>query len=411
MTDINKRLIGFNKGYLPEMVQLKYRAMSKNAFSFFRGTCHIYYEDLSGQNIPSSPLAWISGDLHIENFGSYKGDNNLVYFDLNDFDESSLAPVTFEISRMITGIFVAFKSLGFKSKKAFDMAQLFLKTYSTVLAGGKAISIEKRTATGIVQDFLAAAKKRRIKDVIKKQAIIKKNRIALSLKKECHLKLGKELKKELRDHIIDWFAGRCDGPCDYVVKGIGFRVAGTGSLGVKRYLFLLKSTKKGHKYLFIDMKQARPSSLSNYNKVSQPTWATEGERVVTIQRRVQDVSASLLSHTVFKGVSYVVQELQPMEDGIDFNLLKGKWKDIYQVIEDMAILTASGQLRSGGIEGSSIIDDLKKFGKSDNWQKDLLEYSFSYSKQVETYYQQYLLAYQQGDFKPELKQKHISGTF
>ena len=44
--------------------------------------------------LPHSPVCWICGDLHIENFGSYKGDNRLVYFDLNDFDESILAPVS-----------------------------------------------------------------------------------------------------------------------------------------------------------------------------------------------------------------------------------------------------------------------------------------------------------------------------
>jgi hypothetical protein len=30
--------------------------------------------------------------FHIENFGSYKGDNRLVYFDIGDFDESLLGP-------------------------------------------------------------------------------------------------------------------------------------------------------------------------------------------------------------------------------------------------------------------------------------------------------------------------------
>ncbi len=75
------------------MVQIKYKLMTENMFRFFRGTCHLFYEDLSKTNtIPPAPLTWICGDLHLENFGSYKGDNRLVYFDLNDFDESILAP-------------------------------------------------------------------------------------------------------------------------------------------------------------------------------------------------------------------------------------------------------------------------------------------------------------------------------
>jgi uncharacterized protein (DUF2252 family) len=82
--------------------------MSESAFRFFRGTCHLFYEDLGkNSSFPSSPASWITGDLHLENFGSYKGDNGLVYFDVNDFNEAILAPVTWEIARMTTSIFVA----------------------------------------------------------------------------------------------------------------------------------------------------------------------------------------------------------------------------------------------------------------------------------------------------------------
>jgi len=123
-------LKAFNEGLLPEMVQLKYEAMAENAFRFFRGTCHLFYEDLAAaEPLPLSPLAWICGDLHIENFGSYKGDNKLVYFDLNDFDEALLAPVSYETVRMATSIFIAFDNLEFEPVKALKMARLFMKTF------------------------------------------------------------------------------------------------------------------------------------------------------------------------------------------------------------------------------------------------------------------------------------------
>src|SRR5476649_2614882 len=111
MHKISQRIIDFNKPLLPHMVRLKYEAMIENAFRFYRGTCHIFYEDLSliEKKFPKSPLAWICGDLHIENYGSYKGDNRLVYFDLNDFDEALLAPCIWELARMCTSIFIAFE--------------------------------------------------------------------------------------------------------------------------------------------------------------------------------------------------------------------------------------------------------------------------------------------------------------
>ena len=92
MSDFANRLIQFIKAILPEMMQLKYEAIRENDIHFFRGTCHLFYKDLSkAKPLPHSTPAWICGDLHLENFGSFRGKNDLVYFDLNDFDEVLLA--------------------------------------------------------------------------------------------------------------------------------------------------------------------------------------------------------------------------------------------------------------------------------------------------------------------------------
>jgi uncharacterized protein (DUF2252 family) len=124
--DLLERLITFNTGLLPDMLELKYEAMAENVFRFFRGACHLFYEDLAkAAPLPLSPLAWICGDLHIENFGSYKGDNKLVYFDLNDFDEGLLAPASYELARMVTSIFIAFDSLKIAPEKAGKWRSFF----------------------------------------------------------------------------------------------------------------------------------------------------------------------------------------------------------------------------------------------------------------------------------------------
>src|SRR3569833_1921550 len=197
MSDFVERLRLFNKPLLPEMVQLKYEAMAYNHFRFFRGTCHLFYEDLAAaQPLPLSPLAWICGDLHIENFGSYKGDNKLVYFDMNDFDEAVQAPASYEVVRMVTSIFIAVDALGIDGEKALKMAQLYLRTYSSTLAKGKAISIEPRTAKGIVCDFLNSAMKGTYKKLLKKRTVSKKKSIMLSLEDERHFKVDKKLRAE-----------------------------------------------------------------------------------------------------------------------------------------------------------------------------------------------------------------------
>ena len=368
-------------------------------YRFYRGTCHLFYEDLSEVNsIPPSPLAWICGDLHLENFGSYKGDNRLVYFDLNDFDESVLAPVSWEIVRLLTSIFIAFDSLEIEKEKAIHMAQLFLKTYSATLMNGKAYYIERKTAKGIVRTFLGAAGKRKKKELLEKKTKKEKDKLAILLDNPKHFPVDKFLKRELMHHITEWIIYNNESPYNFEVVDCVFRLAGTGSVGVKRYAFLLRSVNVKEKYLLLDMKQSRPSSLQPFIKTRQPKWKSEAERVVAVQQRMQNIPPALLAYSHFKDDDYLIQEMQPEKDSIDFKLIRERYRDIYQVINDMAVLTASAQLRSSGRQGAAVADELIAFGENSQWQQALLDYSIQYTKKIESYYSKFIKDYKKGLF-------------
>lgn len=198
MDNLIERIQLFNESRLSEMVKLKYEFMAENMFRFYRGTCHLFYEELAADSaFPPSPPAWISGDLHLENFGTYKGNNRLVYFDMNDFDEAILAPAAWEVARTVTSILVAFKSLRIEEEKAVRMAKLFLKSYANTLSNGKARYIEAKTAKGIVCDFLRAVAARKNKDILTRRTIRKKDKLMMLLDDVRHIKIEKELKKEL----------------------------------------------------------------------------------------------------------------------------------------------------------------------------------------------------------------------
>ncbi len=382
------------------MVQLKYDFMTENMFRFYRGTCHLFYEDLSKSNdIPPSPLAWICGDLHLENFGSYKGDNRLVYFDLNDFDEAILAPATYELTRIVTSILIAFDSLKIEKKKALNMARLFLKSYSATLTEGKANYIEPKTAKGIVCTFLNAVSKRKQKEILHKRTEKKQDKLIILMDDPRHYEIEKTLKRELFHHITDWIIYNSDGPYNYQVEDAAFRIAGTGSVGLKRYAFLLKSVRSKGKYLLIDMKQATISSVAPYVNTPQPYWNTEAERIASVQKRMQNRPPALLSTTVFKDEPYIIQEMQPVKDSIDFKLIKDRYRDIYQVIDDMAMLTASSQLRSSGRQGASVADELIAFGENNQWQEVILTYAQAYAKQVKSDFKEFMHSYKAGFFK------------
>ena len=90
--------------------------------------------------------------------------------------------------------------------------------------------------------------------------------------------------------------------------------------------------------------------------------------------------------------------MQPVKDSINFKLIRERYRDIYQVIDDMAILTASAQLRSSGRQGAAVADELIVFGQNLQWQEAVLEYAQQYAKKVRKDYQQYLKDHKKGEF-------------
>ncbi len=401
MSSISDRLIQSNAGKLPELLKLRYNFMAENAFRFYRGSCALFYDDLSkAAGLPGAPAAWISGDLHLENFGAFRGGNRLVYFDLNDFDESALAPATWEVLRLVTSIFIAFDSLDIDEEQARRVAELYLSSYSATLAAGKAIYIEPQTAKGIVCDFLTKASRKKAKRLLKKRTVKEDHQLVVETDDPRHHELDSFTKRELMHHLTEWIIYSKDGPYNYEVRDVAFRVAGTGSVGQRRYMFLLQSLLDDKDYLLVDMKQASAPSLKPYLALPQPEWESDAHRIVGVQQRMQNVAPALLSPTVFKEEAYILQELQPVKDSISFHLLKDRYRDMREVIDSMAVLTASSQLRSSGRQGSAIADELMAFGVREDWQPVVMAYAQEYARQMRDYYKQFLQDLAQGAFVP-----------
>jgi hypothetical protein len=68
------------------------------------------------------------------------------------------------------------------------------------------------------------------------------------------------------------------------------------------------------------------------------------------------------------------------------------------VLENMALLTASAQLRSSGRQGSANADELMDFARDEAWIPSIIDYASQYANQVKADYNQYLAAFTAGDF-------------
>lgn len=369
--NVVKAIQQYNAGRDPERLALKYTRMRTDPFVFLRGTCHLFYARLPTRGIfKSAPPVWCCGDLHLENFGSYKGDNRIAYFDLNDFDEAALAPATWDLVRLLASLRVGAGSLGLRPLAAEALCTAFLSAYAGALAGGKAYWVEPQTAQGLVRTLLDGLRDRKRAAFLdsRTQRRGPQRRLRVDGRKALP---ASEAQRAMVTAFMEAFAQTQHNPGFYAVRDVARRIAGTGSLGVERYVVLVEGKGSPDGNYLLDLKQALPSSLVPHLKTEQPRWGTQAERVVAAQRRIQAVSMAFLQPVLLQGQPCVLRGLQPVEDRVSLDGARQRMADIRGVVTAMGQMVAWGQLRSAGRQGSAIADELIAYGQRGKWQAKL----------------------------------------
>jgi len=388
-----------NAGRDPERLAMKYAVMRTAPFVFLRGTCHLFYDRLpKGGIFKSAPLVWSCGDLHLENFGSYKGDNRLAYFDLNDFDEAAMAPATWELSRLLVSILVAAPELGLTHADAILLAQDFIEAYSAALITGKARWVERETSSGLVGALLEQVRQRSRVSFLNKRTQKKgrQRRFRIDGKK---ILPATDAQRHKVHTAIDTFCSSQAHPEFYKVIDVARRVAGTGSLGVERYAILVEGKGSPDQNYVLDLKQALSSSIATHLGHLQPQWRHQAERVVTIQRRMQAVSIAFLHGVAIDGQSYVLRALQPSEDRVPLAGQEHHLEHLSCVVRVMGQCVAWAQLRSSGRDRSAIADELIDFAGRSKWRNKLLSVSEELALDVMRDWKIYCQSYDDGVFK------------
>ncbi|MFW2174767.1 DUF2252 domain-containing protein [Acinetobacter guillouiae] len=408
MRDPYERVIHFNQSRDERFLAIKYKLMASSAFRFFRGSCHLYYEDLASQQTwKDQTITWICGDLHVENFGSYRSRHQVVYFDLNDFDEAILAHPTWDVSRFICSIFLAGKELNIGDDDLKTIAAQLVDEYLNALRIGKAYAVEKETVDGILKKYIATVSERDPVAFIEARCSLDKtsDRRYLVIDQKKYFKIES---KSLYTALIKTFSEDLDklntkNQSNFQVLDVAVRIAGTGSIGLNRYVFLVYNSEN-KTYTLFDMKQAQASSLSlsPFLKIEQPEWDDQAQRIQFIQTVMQYQTPAQLSRLDFQGQAYIVKALQPEQDKIDFKQCVDKPKKFTDACYNMARLIAYAQLRSTGRKGSSTADELINFAQqAELWKTQLLKYTYNYAQQVEQDYQSFCKSY--AEYRTEQK--------
>lgn len=396
--DTNFEIQAYNEGRDPERLRMKYQAMRAGPFAFLRGTCHLFYARLPRQGVfKSSPLVWSCGDLHLENFGSYKGDNRLAYFDINDFDEAALAPAGCDLARLLTSVKLAADGQAIRVEDADHLCATLVDAYAGALAAGKAYWVERETATGLVRTLLDDLRARQRPAFLDARTQVRGKRRALRIDGAKALAATPTQRAQVVAFLSEFARSQPD-PAFYSVIDVARRVAGTGSLGVDRYSILVRGKGSPNGNYLLDLKQALPSSLARWAKAEQPRWATEAERVVSIQRRMQAVSVAFL-HSVSLGEEpCVLRALQPSEDRVSLRAARQSRADLERLARTLGRLVAWAQLRTSGRAGSTTADELVDFGEHSKWRVKLLNASQECAAQVRADATAFDAAYDAGAF-------------
>ena len=375
----------FNRGRLPALLALKYRKMAATPFGYFRGTNHLFHADWPGGAwLERMPAVWLNGDLHLENFGTYRGDNRLVYFDIGDFDDGCLGPVGRDLLRFLAGLFLAARELDL-GRSDGRLARIFIAGYRAALSGGKARWIERRTATGLIGMLLKDLERRTQADLLLRRTVMKKNGRRLRGDTGKALKLPAAERTRVEAFLERFARNRAD-PEFFGVLDVAQRVAGIGTLGLPRYVVLIRGSGRPDGAVLVDLKCQHGSTLMPRLRQRQPRFASEADRVVQIENRMQAVDPAFLTAVKIGGRSFTLRELQPSADKLDLAAAQPDAAELEAVVWSMGELTAWAQLRSAGRDGAAGVETLMAFagnaaGNNDVFRR-LVDLSRDWSKRI-----------------------------
>jgi hypothetical protein len=126
-------------------LQLKHEAMAGSLFAFLRAT---FYRWVSlwlevCPDLAEAPRVLAVGDLHVENFGTWRDIEGRLVWGVNDVDEAARMPYALDLVRLVTSAILAKRENGL-AIDASSAATAVLEDYSASLeAGGKPFILEE----------------------------------------------------------------------------------------------------------------------------------------------------------------------------------------------------------------------------------------------------------------------------
>jgi uncharacterized protein (DUF2252 family) len=303
-------------GWQPALFERKRKRMLVSPLGFFRGTAPLFHEVLRDEpQLGTGPdgTATLVGDMHLENVGAFRTDDDEVHFDLNDFDDAREGPVRLDVVRLVTSVLLAGRTFRASAPEALALAEHALAAHHAALFD----RARPPPTPAVVDKLIVRAQKRGKRDLLDERAPLVDGRRRF-VRGERYTELEPDLLAQTPDLVrayLDSLEGRAPkGAARFVLTDCAHRVAGTGSLGRHRIALLL-TDDGGHDRLF-ELKEAVPASA---DALLGSDGRDSAARVVESARAM--LSAPMRQLTAIPpqpGVlSFIGRKLCPEEDKLD----------------------------------------------------------------------------------------------
>ena len=388
------------EGRVPQLLPVKYARMKESPFTFFRGAVSIMAADLG--RLPNSGLnVQLCGDAHIQNLGSFASPDGKLVFDLNDFDETIRGPWEWDVKRMATSIILAGQECGHDRPGCRDAAETFTDSYCRSIAEFSEMpilqvarhQIHRQERVQPIHAALRQSERARPLDLLKKFTEKDSHgrrrfrdlrpgfwRIRGAKAGEILASLGAyhQILAPERRHLFDLFQS----------VDVGFKVVGTGSIGLRDYVVLFEGNGEQDP-MFLQIKQEVASA---YAEFLPSTQSHQGRRAAEGQRAIQSISDLLLGWTTVGHHHYLVRQLNDHKGSVDLQKLRGGG------LNSLALV--AGELLARGHARSGDVCQIRGYcGSGAKMAKVLRDFAHNYADQTEADYGAFVAAIKSGRIK------------
>ncbi|MEI9980853.1 MAG: DUF2252 domain-containing protein [Edaphobacter sp.] len=401
------------RGRVPKLVALKKQLMAASPFGYYRGAVPVMAYDLS-LTANTGICNQLCGDAHVRNLGAFAAPDGRLVFDINDFDETIVAPFEWDVKRMATSLILAGRAAGGKDVACREAAAMFLERYRTMMGlfARMAVVEVARYQVHRLQDVLPVEGILRMAERatpmhtlltltdVRGSGNAKKAVKGAKAKKEGPPKTAERVFKttpptlsrvkgetaakvvgSLTKYAESLLPERRHFLAQYRPVDVAFKVVGTGSVGLRDYVVLMEGNGPKDP-LFLQIKEEVASGYAPYVAVkARKERENQGRRVVEGERAMQLQSDPFLGWTTMEGRDYLVRQLNDHKASINLENLKAA--GLLEYAEVCGEMLARGHARAG--DSAMIAGYL---GTSARFDEAVVAFAETYADQTEVDWKQ-----------------------